>query len=228
MNDVLFKQLVDLLTTNSLLVNTISLTDLITATLTAATGSDLLITNAAGKDIKVEFTDAAGARKIIFYDSADAEIGSIDSNGLFTAAGGFAGTLTGNVVGNVSGIETLTAKTATDIAIVADGDEDVIVKMGDASGTNKVLFKDSANALQASIDSDGTLTAKKIVAPVTYAAVETSGAPTNAECVSAFGAAATVGAGFMGVLQDSAAEGVSYICVSNGTNYDVFTGVGAA
>lgn len=229
MNSKVFQDMMELLITtlenNSMLVNGLSVTDLVAATITAATGGDLVIANAAGKDIKVEFSDAAGARKIIFYDSADAEIGSIDSNGLFTAAGGFAGALAGNVVGNVTGnvagIETLTAKTATDLTIVADGDEDVVVKMGDAIGVNKVLFKDSADALQASIDSDGTLTAKKLVGPVTYAHTDTSGAPTNAECVSAFGAAATVGAGFIGIYQDDGAEGKAYVCVSNGTAYSV-------
>jgi hypothetical protein len=131
------------------------------------------------------------------------------------------GAVTGNVTGNVAGIETLTAKTATDMAIVADGDEDIILKMGDAGGANKVLFKDSANALQASIDSDGTATFKKLVAPVTYVTTDTAGAPTNAECVSAFGAAATVGAGFIGIYQDSHESGKAYVCVSNGATYSV-------
>ena len=121
----------------------------------------------------------------------------------------------------ITGVETITANTAADMTFIADGDEDLIFKLGDAIGVNKVLFKDSANALQASLDSDGTLTAKKIVAPVTYVTTDTSGAPTNAECESGFGAAATVGAGFIGIYQDSHESGKAYVCVSNGATYSV-------
>jgi hypothetical protein len=156
------EELMALLAANSMLANGLDVTDLVVATITAKTGSDAVLKNAAGKDLKVVFSDAAGARKLIFYDSADEVIGSIDSNGLFTAVGGFAGDLTGNVTGNVNG------KCRT-----------------------------------------------------TYAHTDTEGAPTNAECVSAFGAAATVGAGFIGIYQDDHAGGKSYVCVSNGATYSV-------
>ena len=226
-NDILLKQLIDILEARDLAVNTLGVTTLQIKDVEALTNQDMTLKGATGKDVKITLTDAAGARKVIIYDSAAEPVVEIDSNGQITADGGFVGALTGNVTGNVAGIETLTAKASKDLTILADGDEDVIIKMGDAAGVNKVIFQDSAGTEQASLDSDGKLTAKQMLAPLKYAAVETSGAPTNAECVSAFGAAATVGAGFIGVLQDSAAEGVSYLCVSNGTNYDVFTGAAA-
>lgn len=167
-------ELIDFLRERDLIGNSFGIDDLITAALTAKTGSDLIITNSAGKDLKVKFSDAAGARKLIFYDSADAEIGSMDSNGLFTAAGGFAGALTGNVTGNLTGNVT-----------------------GNVTGNINGQCR------------------------TTYAHTDTSGAPTNAECVSAFGAAATVGAGFMGIYKDDGAAGKVYVCVSNGTTYSV-------
>jgi len=43
--------------------------------------------------------------------------------------------------------------------------------------------------------------------------------PTQAEMVAAFGAAATVGAGFVGVIKDNDADTNFFICVSNGTSF---------
>ena len=79
------------------------------------------------------------------------------------------GNVTGNVTGDVSGIATLTAKTATDMAIVADGDEDIILKMGDASAANKIIFQDSAAATVATLDSNGVFDAVTSTAPMSYA-----------------------------------------------------------
>ena len=213
--------LIDYLTARDLVANSFGVDELVAAALTAKTGSDLVITNATGKDLKVEFSDAAGARKLIFYDSDDQEVGSIDSNGLITAAGGFAGALVGNVTGNLT-------QSGADIVITAPGTYDAIIKLGDAIGAKKLYIKDSANATQVTIDSDGTLTAKKLVGPVTLATSDTSGAPTNAECVSAFGAAATVGAGFIGVYLDSHESGKTYLCISNGATYVTVEGTAAA
>ena len=47
---------------------------------------------------------------------------------------------------------------AAGMAITAAGSNDITVKMGDAAGSNKVSFTDSADAEVASLDSDGTLT----------------------------------------------------------------------
>lgn len=47
----------------------------------------------------------------------------------------------------------------------------------------------------------------------------TDALPTQAEMVAAFGAAATVGAGFIGVIKDNNADTNFFICVSNGTSF---------
>ena len=47
----------------------------------------------------------------------------------------------------------------------------------------------------------------------------TEAAPTQAECVAAFGTAAAVGAGFMAMIQDNAADSAAVLVVSNGTSY---------
>lgn len=55
----------------------------------------------------------------------------------------------------------------------------------------------------------------------------TANPPTNAELVSAFGAAATVGSGFVGILNDNNAGTNEYICWSDGTNWFYSTGTKA-
>lgn len=47
----------------------------------------------------------------------------------------------------------------------------------------------------------------------------TDALPTQAEMVTAFGAAATTGAGFIGVIKDANADTNFFICISNGTSY---------
>ena len=186
-----------------------------------ATAADLSITAASAKDIIMTLGANDTSKKLSIKDSDSVEVCKIDGNGLITTAAGLVGPVTGIHTGVVAGASTITAATGSDLSLIADGDEDVIVKMGDAAGANKVLFKDSANALQASIDSNGVFDAVTSTAPMSYATTDTDGAPTNAECVSAFGAAAAVGAGFIGVYQDSHASGKSYVCVSNGATYSV-------
>jgi hypothetical protein len=47
----------------------------------------------------------------------------------------------------------------------------------------------------------------------------TDALPTQAEMVTAFGAAATTGSGFLGVIKDANADTNFFICMSNGTSY---------
>jgi hypothetical protein len=72
-------------------------------TITPDAATHLLLQGVTGKDVKIALTDASGARKVIVLDSGAVEVLTIDSNGLVTAAGGFAGALTGNVTGDVTG-----------------------------------------------------------------------------------------------------------------------------
>lgn len=186
-----------------------------------ATAADLAITAASAKDIIMTLGANDTSKKLSIKDSDGVEVAKIDGNGLITSAAGLAGPTTGTHTGVVAGASTITAATGSDLSLIADGDEDVIVKMGDASAANKVYFKDSANATVASLDSNGVFDAVTSTAPMSYVTTDTDGAPTNAECVSGFGAAAAVGAGFIGIYQDSHASGKSYVCVSNGATYSV-------
>jgi hypothetical protein len=70
-------------------------------TINAATGQHLAINGVTGKDIKFKLTDNAGARKLILLDSDDAEVVTIDSNGVLTAVGGVIADVTGNLTGSV-------------------------------------------------------------------------------------------------------------------------------
>jgi len=208
------------------LIGNIEVDDAVINELVPDAGQHLAISAVTGKDIKINLSDADGARKLLIYDSDNALVASIDSNGVITGTS-LVGPLTGNSAGTHTG--NVAATSASHLSVTnAAADKNIVFKLGDAAGATKISFTDSADAEVASIDSNGVVDGSKITAPLTYAEAETTGAPTNAECVSAFGAAATVGAGFVGVLQDTAANGVSYLCVSNGTNYDVFTGVAGA
>ena len=47
----------------------------------------------------------------------------------------------------------------------------------------------------------------------------TDALPTQTDMVTAFGAAATTGGGFIGVIKDANADTNCFICISNGTSY---------
>lgn len=121
-----------------------------------------------------------------------------------------AGDMTGSV----------TAATGTDLVLNGVTGKDVIVKLTDAAGARKLIVKDSADAVVASIDSDGNVIATKVTAKGPYAESATAGAPSAATLISAFGAVATVGAGFRAQYKDTTAStGVLYDVGCDGTNY---------
>jgi hypothetical protein len=148
----------------------ITLATSVTAPLyTAAAG--LAITAAAANDITIKMGDALGAQKISFTDSADAEQASLDSDGTLTVVNldGIIGAttpaaITGTtIVANTSVTSPIYTSTgAVDTAINAVAGQDIIIKMGDAAGAQKVSFVDSADAEVASIDSNGGLTTTAI------------------------------------------------------------------
>jgi hypothetical protein len=217
------KKLREYMEASQITAGTLALTEAAVTKLTTTASKNLAIEAATGKDITVEMGDASAANKVSFIDSDESEQVSIDSNGVLTAKS-LVGALTGTSAGTHTGDIAATSKSALNI-INSAADKNIVFKLGEAAGATKISFTDSGNAEVASIDSNGVIDGSSMVSPLKYAEAETDGAPTNDECISAFGTAAAVGAGFAGVLQDSAAGGVSYICVSNGTNYDVFTGV---
>lgn len=128
----------------------------------------------------------------------------------------------GDLVGDV------TAATGTDLVLTGVTGKDIVVKLTDAAGARKLIIKDSADATVASIDSDGVVTASKLVGPVPYAHATTGAAPTSAQLISAFGAAATVGSGFRGIFKDdTASTGKTYLVICDGAAYHTIEGAAA-
>lgn len=123
--------------------------------------------------------------------------------------------MSGNI-GAISFIGNLT-QTAADLLITAVAGKDIIFKLGDHAGAKKIKVTDDADALVASIDSDGTITGVKLIGnlPIATAAA----APESAGMINAFGAIATK-AGFVGVYIDSTAEtGATYLITCDGVAY---------
>lgn len=120
-------------------------------------------------------------------------------------------------------IGNLTATSGANLLISAVTGKDIVLKLTDANGARKLSLTDSADAEQFKVDSNGNVTATKftgaIVGTHPYAHTSTSGAPTSAECISAFGAVATVGAGFIGVYKDDATDGKTYFVICDGAAY---------
>ena len=83
-------------------------------------------------------------------------------NSISTAGTSGPGTITFNLDTAVVGITSITAKASTDLSIISASAQDVIVKMGDASGAQKVSFEDSTATEVASINSDGNVTAVEV------------------------------------------------------------------
>lgn len=132
---------------------------------------------------------------------------------------------------NVSELEadTVQAPAGEDLTIQGRTGKDIILKLPDAAGARKVIIKDSADETVGSIDSNGVFTASQFVGPVPYAHSDTDGAPTNAELISAFGAVATVGAGFRGVFKDDhAVTGKRYLIICDGAAYYTIEATAAA
>lgn len=114
----------------------------------------------------------------------------------------------------------ITALTGEDLELQGVTGKDIVLKLTDASGARSVKVLDSADATVASIDSDGNIIATKITAKVPYAESATGGVPSAATLIAAFGAAATVGAGFKAQYKDTTAStGVLYDVGCDGTNY---------
>ncbi|MDI9434520.1 MAG: hypothetical protein QM396_00760 [Euryarchaeota archaeon] len=129
------KALIKQMEKNSLSVGVISFGEAVVEKITAATGKDLLINPATGKDVKINLTDAAGARKVIIYDSGETAVVEIDSDGeikavSFTGAviGDVTGNLTGDVIGDVTGnltgdvIGDVTGNLTGDLAVYAEAE----------------------------------------------------------------------------------------------------------
>ena len=125
----------------------------------------MAINVAAGSDITMKMGDAVGTNKISFADSASAEVASLDSDGTLTVINmdGIIGAttpaaITGTTITLTTSVTSPIYTSAAAMAINVAAGSDITMKMGDAVGTNKISFADSASAEVASLDSDGTLT----------------------------------------------------------------------
>ncbi len=127
------------------LTSEIDLIDLICQTIKSATGYDIDITPAAGKDVVINLVDNAGARKVLILDSDAATIASIDSNGVIT--------------GLQAVVNTINAVTGQHLAINGVTGKDIKFKLTDADGARKVIVLDSADAEIVTIDSNGVVIA---------------------------------------------------------------------
>lgn len=66
------------------------------------------------------------------------------------------------------------------------------------------------------------------VGNVKYATTDVSETPSKAELTTAFGAPATLGSGFVGVLNDNGAGSAEWICWTDGTNWFFTAGTKAS
>ncbi|MDP2652187.1 MAG: hypothetical protein Q8O94_03555 [bacterium] len=111
---------------------------------TTAAGTDLAITGVAGQDIIIKMGDAAGANKISFTDSADAEVASLDSDGALTIVGALSSaglTFTGLLTAAASA----TIDTAgTTLSLGADNDAAAIILGGGTVARAITIGQDAA------------------------------------------------------------------------------------
>jgi len=104
---------------------------------------------------------------------------------------------------------------------VADVGDVTITSVAD----NEVLAYDSTavgwinqTAAEAGLATDDHIHGAEGVIPL-VADDDVTNPPTDAELDTAFGAPATVGAGFVGILDDNGAGATVYICASDGANW---------
>ena len=139
----------DLDSNGNLSVTTATATTSVTSPTYTSSGADTNITAASGQNIVVKMGDAAGANGVSFIDSGEVETADLDSNGNLSVTTATATTSVTSPTYTSSGADT---------NITAASNQNIVVKMGDAAGSNKVSFTDSADAEVANMDSDGVTT----------------------------------------------------------------------
>ncbi len=131
---------------------------------TSAAAADTNINSAAGQNIILQMGDAAAANKVSFETNASAEVASLDSAGTLTvvnmdgiigATTPAAGTFT-TVTANTSVTSALyTSAAGADCDITAPVGQNMVLKLGDAAGANKLSVTDSADVEVFAVDSNG-------------------------------------------------------------------------
>lgn len=200
-------------------------------------------------DLTLNMGDNAGAQAVLFTDSDDVEVASLDSAGNFqcdgTAAIDGVATLAsavitaGATVGTTLGVTgvadfdagitvaagqaitgdgalTIATTGAVDLDITAGAGGEIVVQMGDNGGANGISFVDDAAAEVAALDSDGAFSCVGLNVSGTQAvlpmvAMTLGAVPTQANMVTAFGAAAD---GKSGIIDDDT-PGAMYYCVAS-------------
>jgi hypothetical protein len=112
-----------------------------------------------GDDDHVQYLLADGTRSLAgAWDMGSQNLTNVDID-----SGSIDSTPIGSVTPSTGAFTTLSSSTSTTTPLVTAGaGTDLVVKMGDAAGSNKVSFTDSADAEQASMNSDGLFKANKI------------------------------------------------------------------
>ena len=200
-------------------------------------------------DLTLNMGDNAGVQAVLFTDSDDVEVASLDSSGNFqcdgTATIDGAATLAsavitaGATVGTTLGVTgladfdagmtvaagqaitgdgalTIATTGAVDLDITAGAGGEIVVQMGDNGGANGISFVDDAAAEVAALDSDGAFSCVGLNVSGTQAvlpmvAMTLGAVPTQANMVTAFGAAAD---GKSGIIDDDT-PGAMYYCVAS-------------
>jgi len=138
-------------------------TSLTTPIITAAAGLD--INAAAGADVTIQMGDDLGANVIDFENASSVSVASLNSLGTLTVAN--MDGIIGATTPAAATFTTATANTsvtsplytaASDVAITAPLGQDIILKVGDAAGLNKLSLLDSADLEVFAVDSNGGLT----------------------------------------------------------------------
>lgn len=80
-------------------------------------------------------------------------------------------------------------------------------------------FINGGGTIRAYMDSNGVLHADYGLGTIVSTANVNDTIPTAAEAISAFGAAATTGAGFIGIINDNNGDTNNYLVLGNGTSY---------
>jgi hypothetical protein len=114
----------------------ITLATSVTAPLyTAGAGVDTFIEAVAGQDIVLNMADAAGATSVLFTDSADATVFSVDSNG---AMGAFAGLTVTGAFTQTAGIANIGADAAANAVNIGTGAAAKVVTIGSTNGASSL------------------------------------------------------------------------------------------
>lgn len=189
---------------------------------TVGAAADFLLTSAVGQDIVVKMGDAAGANKVSFTDTADAEVFSIDSNGGLS-------TLTALVVAGAftqtAGVVSISEDNSANAVGIGNGTTARAIDIGSSAAAHTITIGSATGA--ASLDlvagtGNFTLTG---AAATTYTVGTAAGTGDLTLGLSTAGQDINVGSGIN--------AGAQVISIANGasaadTTVNIMSGIGTA